>query len=310
MSSDRDRDVVLISCSRQKREQACAAGDLYISDRFLKARKHAQATGRQWYVLSAKWGLLHPDDIIAPYDMDLTEQSSSYRTAWAEWVAARLEQAEGSLRGRTVQIHASEAYSQPLLEPAIRGGTVCRYHGGSTAHIKRKAKERLDRDQDLATMRAIVRRTLGDLAIPAGKAHNAFAARLEALPPPAQRVCEANIDAGQDKPTPEPPQDNVIEEYRARQLLPADELPALPAPEVEALDAEVAPEPEPYAYRPSAAIEAAERPGRPDAPADESAASTARRVAPPVSVTYEEAAAVMRANRETARRVRVRRVRW
>ena len=54
MLSDRHRDLVLISCSRRKREQACAAGDLFISDRFAKARTYAEATGRQWYVLSAK----------------------------------------------------------------------------------------------------------------------------------------------------------------------------------------------------------------------------------------------------------------
>lgn len=199
---------------------------------------------------------------------------------------------------------------------AIRGGTVCRYHGGSTAHIKRKAKERLDRDQDLATMRAIVRRTLGDLAIPAGKARNAFAARLEALPPPAQPVCEVNIDGRQDTPTPEPPQDNVIEQHRARHGLPADEPLALPTPESEVMDAEVVPEPELHTYRPSAAVEAAERPGRADAPGYESAAPLRHLAPPPVSVTYEEAGNVMRASRgrtdpvRRRRQVRRQRVRW
>ena len=102
------------------------------------------------------------------------------------------------------------------------------------------------------------------------------------------------------------------EEHRARNLLPADEPPALPTPEVEVMDAEVVPEPEPHTYRPSAAVKAAGRPDRPDAPADESAASTARRVPPPVSVTYEEAAAVMRESDATGpvrRRHRVRRPR-
>ena len=101
----------------------------------------------------------------------------------------------------------------------------------------------------------------------------------------------------------------MIEEHHARHGLPATEPPALPTPESEFVDAEVVPEPEPHTCRPSAAVEAAGRSDRPGAAADESAASTARRVAPPVSVTYEEAPAIMRANRETARRVRVKRVR-
>lgn len=33
-------------------------------------------------------------------------------------------------------------------QPAIDGGNVCRYHGGSTSHIKEKAQERLDRMAD------------------------------------------------------------------------------------------------------------------------------------------------------------------
>jgi hypothetical protein len=176
----------------------------------------------------------------------------------------------------------------------IRGGTVCRYHGGSTAHVKRKAKERLDRDQDLATMRAIVRRTLGDLAIPAGKARNAFAARPEASPPPAQRVCEVNIDAGQDKPTPEPPQDNVIEEHRARHGLPADEPPALVEPALEVVDAElVDPESatprEPPFRGPSQAVAGRARPDSRDVAADKTASATRHLAPPPVSVTYEGA---------------------
>lgn len=124
MQSNSRPELVLISCSRRKREHACAAGDLYISDRFAKARIYAEVTGRQWYVISAKWGLLHPDDIIAPYDMELAEQSSSYRAAWGNWVTAHLEQAEGPLLGRTVQIHASQVYSEPMLEPLDRLGAV------------------------------------------------------------------------------------------------------------------------------------------------------------------------------------------
>jgi|SRR5271165_3031104 len=160
----------------------------------------------------------------------------------------------------TCSPRCSPACAEAIAVASRPAGAVCRYHGGSTAHIKRKAKERLDRDQDLATMRAIVRRTLGDLAIPAGKARNAFAARPEALPPPAQRVCEVNIDAGQGKPTPEPPQ-ITREEHRARQSLPTNEPPALSTPDIEVVDAEVVPEQEPPVSPPSAVAGAA---GRPD----------------------------------------------
>ena len=41
---------------------------------------------------------------------------------------------------------------------AIRGATVCRIHGGMAKQVLRKAKARRDREENLAQMRAIVRR--------------------------------------------------------------------------------------------------------------------------------------------------------
>ena len=35
---------------------------------FYKARTYVERTGRPWFVLSAKYGLVHPDEVIAPYD--------------------------------------------------------------------------------------------------------------------------------------------------------------------------------------------------------------------------------------------------
>ncbi|OBK18586.1 hypothetical protein [Mycobacterium asiaticum] len=39
--------------------------------------------------------------------------------------------------------HSSRTGDQ-CLKAAIRGGTVCRFHGGAAGHVKRKAKERLE----------------------------------------------------------------------------------------------------------------------------------------------------------------------
>ncbi|WP_395858435.1 DUF6884 domain-containing protein [Arthrobacter sp. KBS0702] len=38
---------------------------------FKKASAYAELTCDRWYILSAKHGLLHPDEIIQPYDMRL-----------------------------------------------------------------------------------------------------------------------------------------------------------------------------------------------------------------------------------------------
>ena len=85
--------VYLVSSVSQKREQACAARDLYVSDWFRKARRFAEASGCPWYVLSAKHGLVAPDQVIAPYEQTLNTTRAADRRAWGERVAAQLSEA-------------------------------------------------------------------------------------------------------------------------------------------------------------------------------------------------------------------------
>jgi hypothetical protein len=43
-----------------------------------------------WFILSAKHGLLSPDEVIAPYEQTLNRLSVMERRAWAEMVKNRL----------------------------------------------------------------------------------------------------------------------------------------------------------------------------------------------------------------------------
>ncbi|MGO9153994.1 hypothetical protein [Mycobacterium sp.] len=91
------------------------------------------------------------------------------------------------------------------------------------------------------------------------------------------------------------------EEHRARQGLPTNEPPALSTPEIEFVDAELVPEQEPPVSGPSRHGDEATQPDPTDVPADESAEPPRHIAPPPVSVTYEEAAAIMRASRARVR---------
>ncbi|MCW2764935.1 MAG: hypothetical protein JWO11_894 [Nocardioides sp.] len=108
----------MISCAKSKDSSPSAARDLYTSARFRKARAHAEASGAEWFILSAEHGLVAPDEWLAPYERYLPDTPKDYRVAWGAWVVARLELLLGSLHGRTIEIHAGEAYVQPLL-PAL-----------------------------------------------------------------------------------------------------------------------------------------------------------------------------------------------
>ena len=118
-------DDVLIGCVRTKRAVPSAAAELFTSPLFEGRRRYAVAGGRPWYILSAKYGLLAPRDVIGPYDLYLADQGPVYQRAWGEFVTARLELLEPDLRGRTVEVHAGAAYANPLRRPlADRGAAM------------------------------------------------------------------------------------------------------------------------------------------------------------------------------------------
>ncbi|MGY1640860.1 DUF6884 domain-containing protein [Geodermatophilus sp. SYSU D00703] len=116
-------DVVLVGCSDSKAPSARPAERLFTGAAFVKGRAHALATGRPWYVLSARWGLLAPDDVVAPYDVYLADRPTQYRTAWGAWVVAQLAERHG-LRGAAVEVHAGEAYCLPLAGPLAAAGAT------------------------------------------------------------------------------------------------------------------------------------------------------------------------------------------
>ena len=82
--------ISLASCVSQKLHVPAPARDLYTSTWFIKARGYADRTGQPWFVLSAKHGLVHPDDVIAPYDLTLNNMPVTDRRAWARSALAQL----------------------------------------------------------------------------------------------------------------------------------------------------------------------------------------------------------------------------
>lgn len=115
--------IVLVGCVKSKGQQATRARDLYVSNLFRKRRAYAEGLGARWYILSAKHGLLHPDDAIGPYDVYLAEQPATYRRAWGAWAVAQL-QALHDLRGQRVEVHASEAYVAPIRDLLSEAGAT------------------------------------------------------------------------------------------------------------------------------------------------------------------------------------------
>jgi hypothetical protein len=64
--------VVLLSCVKSKLTHCCRAGDMYTSPLFRKMMAYAESLRpKRIFILSAKYGLLRPDDLIEPYEQTL-----------------------------------------------------------------------------------------------------------------------------------------------------------------------------------------------------------------------------------------------
>jgi hypothetical protein len=107
-------DLVLIGCVKSKLDHPAPAKDLYTSALFHKERAYAQSSGKPWFILSAKHGLVSPDEVLEPYDVYLKETTAAYRVLWGATVVEQLAEAFGPVQGARVEIHASAAYVDPI----------------------------------------------------------------------------------------------------------------------------------------------------------------------------------------------------
>jgi len=110
-----DARIILVGCVSQKADVPMAAKDLYVSDYWDKRRAYAEASGQPWFILSAKYGVLHPDQVIEPYDVSLNAASAVQRSDWIGQVGPQLIGIARGLGASTLEVHAGEAYTPPAL---------------------------------------------------------------------------------------------------------------------------------------------------------------------------------------------------
>jgi hypothetical protein len=115
--------VVLIASSGAAAKQPQPAATLFESTGFAAARDHAVRSGYPWFVLSAKHGLLDPGDVVGPFDVQIGDQSSGYRTMWGEWVVAQLA-SRVQLQDVVVEVHGGVDFAQPLRTPLAKRGAA------------------------------------------------------------------------------------------------------------------------------------------------------------------------------------------
>lgn len=110
------REIGLVSCVKTKRDEPTTPKELYTSDYFKKMRSYAEQYHDDWWILSAKHGLLDPDgEPIEPYDETLRDARVAKKREWAEQVAEQLDEQGLLSEDVTLVIHAGKDYYEELL---------------------------------------------------------------------------------------------------------------------------------------------------------------------------------------------------
>ena len=113
------RRIGLVGCVKQKAEAPAPAKELYQSTLFLGRRRFVERTCDEWWILSAEHGLVHPDDLLAPYDLALKSLGQPARRRWSRDVIDPIDRRIGPQAGDVVEFHAGAEYRDFGVEAAL-----------------------------------------------------------------------------------------------------------------------------------------------------------------------------------------------
>ena len=109
-SSGDSKTIALIGCSKSKIHYPCKAGAMYLGTLFKKSVVYCRLKKIDFYILSAKYGLIHPDQIINPYDETLNKMNKNQRAVWAKKINNQI--VEQQLQNYHKIIMAGSKYSE------------------------------------------------------------------------------------------------------------------------------------------------------------------------------------------------------
>jgi hypothetical protein len=114
------KTIALVACVKDKNGGPMPARYLYRSDLFKKSSAYAAKISDKWYILSAKYKLISPDEVIKDYNLSLNNMSAEERRVWSAEVFNQLKSLLKS--SDWVVILAGIKYREYLVEPLLRLG--------------------------------------------------------------------------------------------------------------------------------------------------------------------------------------------
>ncbi len=109
------KTIALISCVKEKLDEPAKAIDLYQGELFTTMLEKAESYSPDAiFILSGKHHLLHPDEVIHPYDVNLDLASEIEQLTWAQTVLSSLDK-HFDLQNDRFLLCANHHYRKHLL---------------------------------------------------------------------------------------------------------------------------------------------------------------------------------------------------
>jgi hypothetical protein len=126
--------IGLISCTKAKQDYPCKAFKMYsASNLFRKAYAYAVKNYDSVAIISAKHGLLLPDDVIVPYNLTLNNMNSQERKQWAQMTFVQINSKLSLKDVGKIFFHAGKKYREHLIPKIREIGIPCE---APLAHLK------------------------------------------------------------------------------------------------------------------------------------------------------------------------------
>lgn len=122
--------IVFISCTKKKQDHPCPAKKMYSASQWFKlAYSYAESLNpNEIFILSAKYGLLHTNDRIEPYEKTLVSEKDRQIRMWSKMVAEQIKK-EGINRNQTAIFLCGKNYRKYIQNLFIRTHAPCSHLG-------------------------------------------------------------------------------------------------------------------------------------------------------------------------------------
>lgn len=114
------RRIGLVGCVKEKVAGPCGAEDLYVSNLFNGRRAFVERSCDEWWILSAKHGLVHPKALLNAYDVTLKNAGRATRRHWSSQVLAAMDEQVRPESGDVFELHAGAEYRDFGLLDGLR----------------------------------------------------------------------------------------------------------------------------------------------------------------------------------------------